>query len=316
MQITQKEFIYPAQDRMINSCHASTLVMLPDGDILAAWFGGEREGAGNVEIWSSRRHEGLWSTPVMLSDPSDIPCWNPVLYFDKNEVLLFYKRGDKIFRWKTFIRRSQDGGVTWNREKELISGDTGGRGPVKNKPILLSNGDILAPASHEGEGGEGWYAFCDRSSDGGKTWIRSQYIKTDPYVKLIQPTLWESRAGVHMLLRSASGYIYRSDSTDHGRTWGQAYKTILPNNNSGIDLVKTSDNTLALVCNPVGSNWGKRSPLIIITSANNGITWSDPLNLAEGEGEFSYPAIIFAQNKLHITFTWQRKTIAYYQVAI
>lgn len=316
MHINNREFIYPVEERPINSCHASTLVILPDGDILAAWFGGERESADDVEIWSSRRHDGVWSAPVMLSEPTNTACWNPVLYTEGNNVTLFFKRGDKIFRWKTFARRSHDGGITWGDETELVKGEIGGRGPVKNKPIKLSDGSLLAPASHESEDRERWDAFTDRSDDGGYTWTSSKYIKTEPYIKLIQPTLWESPVGVHMLLRSASGYICRADSGDMGYTWTTAYKTALPNNNSGIDIVKTPDNTLALVCNPIASNWGKRSPLILITSSNNGVRWNEPLNLAEGEGEYSYPAIICADGRLHITFTWQRKTIMYCEVTL
>jgi len=30
-----------------------------------------------------------------------------------------------------------------------------------------------------------------------------------------------------------------------------------------------------------------------------------------GEGEYSYPAVIEADGKLHITFTWQRKSVMY-----
>jgi predicted neuraminidase len=176
--------------------------MLPSGDIMAVWFGGDSEGADNVEIWSSRLHDGVWSAPVMLSKPTNVACWNPVLYAEGNDITLFFKRGDKIFRWQTFVRRSHDGGLHWSDETELVKGDTGGRGPVKNKPVLLSDGILLAPASHESEDGVSWNAFTDRSVDGGFSWIRSEYIKTEPYIKLIQPALWESAGGnVHMLMR-------------------------------------------------------------------------------------------------------------------
>ena len=167
MRILKREFIYQAENRNINSCHASTLVKLPNDDIIAAWFGGEREGADNVEIWSSRRHKGVWSTPIMLSKPTNIACWNPVLYASDNNVTLFFKRGDKIFRWRTYVRRSYDGGVTWDDETELVINDVGGRGPVKNKPIAMTNGELLSPASNEGVGGKNWYAFTDISGDGG-----------------------------------------------------------------------------------------------------------------------------------------------------
>ena len=42
---------------------------------------------------------------------------------------------------------------------------------------------------------------------------------------------------VHAMMRSTRGKIYRSDSTDYGRSWCPAYATTLPNNNSGIDVV-------------------------------------------------------------------------------
>ena len=35
-------------------CHASTVVEHEPGKLLAAWFAGDREGAKNVQIWSSR----------------------------------------------------------------------------------------------------------------------------------------------------------------------------------------------------------------------------------------------------------------------
>ena len=71
---------------------------------------------------------------------------------------------------------TEDNGETWSEAKELVPGDRGGRGPVKNKSIVLSNGDWLAPASHE----EGqWRTFVDRSSDGGKTWTAGEYVAMD-----------------------------------------------------------------------------------------------------------------------------------------
>ena len=70
---------------------------------------------------------------------------------------------------------------------------------------------------------------------------------------VIQPTLWESIPDqVHMLLRSTEGMIYRSDSKDGGDTWTEAYATELPNNNSGIDMIRSEDGKLFLVYNPVG----------------------------------------------------------------
>ena len=37
------------------SCHASTVLPLDDGRVLAAWFGGSREGNNDVGIWLAEK---------------------------------------------------------------------------------------------------------------------------------------------------------------------------------------------------------------------------------------------------------------------
>eukprot|EP00898_Chlorokybus_atmophyticus_P001333 jgi/Chlat1/21/ChrspC228539S00905 len=248
------------------ACHATTLLALSGGKTMAAWFGGSYEGAEDVGIYIAVRDNNdesstpTWSPPTLAAKvfrdmpyrgknrpggTGDIaepprqgrePHWNPVLFCGdtddsptdfgacKGEILLFFKVGWKIPEWETYITRSVDTGLTWSPPEPLIPGDKGGRGPVKNKPIVLSDGTWLAPASLEGpyEGrSRAWRAFVDRSEDQGKSWVASEMVLPDEEKwGVIQPTLWESEPGhVHMMLRSSKG-------------------TDLPNNNSGIDLVK------------------------------------------------------------------------------
>src|SRR5690606_950536 len=210
-----------------------------------------------------------------------------------------------IPKWETWVITSDDNGETWSAAYELVPGDQGGRGPVRNKPIILSDGSWLAGASHE----EGkWDVFIDRSEDGGKTWQQTEYLEVDRAELtgegIIQPTLWESEPGkVHMLVRSSAGAIYRSDSEDYGKTWSPAYRTELPNPNSGIDLVKLLDGTLALLYNPDGKNWGSRGTLLLAFSQDNGQTWPEEIEIEKAgeDSEFSYPAIISWDNQIALT---------------
>ena len=81
------------------SCHASTVLPLENGDVLAAWFGGAAEGKDDVDIWVSRRTDGAWLTPVQITAAPDIPHWNPVLFRKADgNVILFFKVGKKIGR--------------------------------------------------------------------------------------------------------------------------------------------------------------------------------------------------------------------------
>lgn len=314
--------------RPFASCHAATIAALSGGDLLVAYFAGTKEGAPDVGIWCSKRERGVWSKPYEVANEEGLVHWNPVLHRKANgELLLFYKVGYPIPAWYSRCIVSRDDGRTWSEPRELVPGDVGGRGPVKNKLIVLKDGTWAAPASLESL--VVWDAFVDLSRDEGATWEQSalvpanhpqgepeRYIEGAPTVPgrgLIQPTLWESEPGrVHMLLRSTGGSIYRSDSADGGRTWSPAYRTYLPNNNSGIDLAQMDDGRLALVYNPVGMYKGPRSPLIVSVSADNGETWDELLTMEREPGEYSYPAIVADGNKLHIVYTWNRERIRYW----
>lgn len=314
------------------NCHATSVLPLDDGTVLTAWFGGTKESAADVDIWVARRDENGWSKPFAVSYAKKLPHWNPVLAQNKDgDILLFFKVGRHIPSWRTFISVSHDGGLTFSKPHELVKGDTsGGRGPVKNKCLRLSNGRILAPASTENHG---WNCFVDISDDDGKSWRKSRKVKTEyispllnsqnghcsNLIPMIQPTLWESAPGhIHMLTRTSVGKIYRSDSEDYGESWCEAYPTVLPNNNSGIDVVKVPDGDLWLLSNPVSENWGERSPLTLQLSRDNGTSWSTVLTLEEEkkDSEFSYPAIEYKNGCLYISYTYERLNVAFWKIEL
>lgn len=314
------------------NAHASTVLPLPDGSVVAAWFGGTKEGKTDVDIWYCKRNENGWGTPKSVCRNKKIPHWNPVLFLKENgDILLFFKVGKSIPSWRTFVSVSTDSGESFGTPTELVKGDaSGGRGPVKNKCLRLSDGRILAPASTENRG---WNCFVDTSFDEGATWQKGAKIKTERIapilnslnehtsnlIPMIQPTLWESTEGkVHMLTRTAVGKAYRSDSDDFGKNWCTAYPTTLPNNNSGLDLVKTPDGSLYLLSNPVSENWGERSPLTLQKSCDNGATWETVLVLEEEkkDSEFSYPAIEYSNGALYLTYTYERVNVAFWKIEL
>lgn len=329
----KKELLFAGDKSGFGICHASNICALRGGSLMAVWFAGSREGSDDVAIWGARNENGQWTGPEKLAHDIQEPHWNPVLYQDTDgELLLFYKTGREISGWCTKIRRSGDGGKSFGPAEELVEGDRGGRGPVRCKVIRLSDGSMLAGTSREAGI---WTAYADRSEDKGNTWSLSNPVMIDVEYHgehtaedsaievseqsffgrgVIQPTLWESEAGqVHMLLRSSEGGIYRADSMDYGRSWGKAYDTGLPNNNSGIDVVKCRDGLLVLCMNPVGENWGPRTPLVLMTSADNGNTWNQEAVLEDEEGEYSYPSIIARDAQIYVTYTYDRKSIAFWQ---
>jgi predicted neuraminidase len=290
------------------SCHASTLVETSPGKLLAAWFGGRAEGAHDVRIWSAHFDGKKWSTPAIAAEEQGFPCWNPVLFRSAAGTLfLFYKAGPNPMSWSGYVRRSSDGGKTWGAVEQFPAGLYG---PIKNKPIQLKDGTIVAGTSVESH--RAWTCWVERSSDDGKTWRRHGpiLVPNRPY-GIIQPTLFEV-APNHLLLLCRSrgiGAICQAESKDGGLTWSHAAPTSLPNPDAGIDGVRASDGKLYLVYNHTKQH---RTPLNLGRSLDNGKTWNIVQILEEQPGEFSYPAIIQdSDGKLQVTYTWNRTHIKY-----
>lgn len=112
--------------------------------------------------------------------------------------------------------------------------------------------------------------------------------------------------------------IYRSTSTDDGKTWDEAVALSLLNNNSGISAYVLLSGRIALVYNPTDK---VRNPLSISLSEDDGVTWPYTRNLEfmqQGNStdfEFSYPSIIQSPDGvIHVSYTYLRETIKYVQL--
>jgi predicted neuraminidase len=76
--------------RTTEHTHGSSIVELPNGDLLVAWFQGSGERwADDVRIMGARFTIGseTWSQPFVLADVPDFPDINPVLFLDSEEKL-------------------------------------------------------------------------------------------------------------------------------------------------------------------------------------------------------------------------------------
>lgn len=300
----EHEFIF--EEAPSPSCHAATIVELGSEGLAAAWFGGTREGDPDVAIWLSIRRGGGWSEPRVVADVEGVPCWNPVLHLTRDgELLLFYKVGSHPQTWSGFLRRSGDAGATWS-EPELLP--AGILGPVKNKPVELD--DALVCGSSV-ESYRAWGCWIERTADGGRTWSKHGPINVSGHLHgAIQPAVVADGDYLAILCRTRGlGRIARATSSDGGRTWSDLTPVEVPHNNSGIDAVRLADGRTVAVYNRTTSG---RTPLNMGISGDLGTTWTDGPVLEDGEGEFSYPAVIqAADSRVHIAYTWNRRRISH-----
>ena len=163
---TSQEFIFTSAP--FPSAHASTIVELRNGDLLAAWFGGTAEGAPDTAIWASRRTANQWSAPYLLVREPNVPCWNPVLFHSSDGRLwLYYKFGPNARTWTGARLVSNDEAHTWSPPDHLPAGLLG---PIKDKPLVLPDGTIVSGTSVESY--SSWALWIDRSTDNGITWTK------------------------------------------------------------------------------------------------------------------------------------------------
>lgn len=316
--LQKSEFIY--EEAPFPSCHASTLEETPYG-MVAAWFGGTHERHKDVEIYFSRLVNNKWTAPVSVANgiqhsSKRYPTWNPVLYQVPNgPLLLFFKVGPTPRTWWGEMIESNDGGLTWSDARRLPEDIFG---PIKNKPILLSDGRLLCPTSKEVEidDVDHWQVYLEETSDWGKTWTISGPLNDGVKTNAIQPSILTYPDGrLQMICRSKESRLMNLWSTDNGKTWSEIEITDVPNPNSGTDAVTLKDGRQLLIYNPTVNDPGKwggpRSPLQLAISTD-GKNWKPVLTLETQKGEFSYPAIIQTEDGMvHLTYTYNREKVRY-----
>lgn len=316
------EFIY--EKAPYPSCHAVTIAEATNGDLVSSWFGGSHERHPDVCIYVAIKPKGTdkWGEAVkvadgVMKDGTRFPTWNPVLYQIPNgDLMLFYKIGPKPSEWWGVYRTSSDGGKTWSDKIDMPSKDF--LGPIKNKPVLLSNGTVLLPSSTEGNG---WHLRMESTPDFGKTWVMGDTIsRGKDKINAIQPSILFHKDGrIQAIGRTKNRAIFSTFSKDNGKSWSDVELIGLPNNNSGTDAVTLKNGKHLLVYNhvlPPGKEAkGPRTPLNLSIS-DDGINWKATLVLEDSNiSQYSYPSIIQSSDGMvHIVYTWRRQKLKYVKI--
>ena len=99
-------------------CHGSTLVELPNGDVLSAWFQGSGErSADDVRILGARKAAGAdaWSEVFPMADTPKVPDCNPVLFLDAQERVWLF--------WIAVVANAWESSLLRYRRAETWDGD-------------------------------------------------------------------------------------------------------------------------------------------------------------------------------------------------
>jgi predicted neuraminidase len=309
------------------SVHSATGVELADGRLRAFWYGGTREGAADVAIYTSvySPKEETWSPEraVMTRELAQRSLQrhvrklgNPVAGRDRGGRLCLFFVSVSVGGWAGSainLMVSEDEGETWGPPRRLIASPFFNISTlVKGVPLLLADGTIALPVYHEFLGKFGELLRVDAEGRViGKT--RLSWGKSSLQPVIVQRSETEAVA----FMRYAGdrpARILMTRTSDAGAHWSGPVKTALPNPDAAVASVLLAGGPLVLAFNNAEEN---REDLSLAVSSDFGNSWSVARSL-EGEAllprapvpEYSYPWIMQDRSgDVHVLYTWGRTRI-------
>lgn len=305
------------------SVHASTITQLPDGRMMAAWFGGTREGAKDVSIYGAywNNQTGSWDTPSVIVDAGRAShelgryikkVGNPVLHCDRSGRVWLYYVTVSLGGWSgSFIavKHSDDGGTTWSDSKRLISSPFFNISSlVRSIPLEMNDGSILLPVYHEFLAKYGEILHLSPDGD-----LIAKY-RMGNSVGTLQPTLAAGDGSTilafHRRISDSHPRVLANRSTDGGRTWTDTVPIDLPNPNASVAVVSRNRGGFLMALN---ASETERLELSLAVS-DDGNDWNviKTFPAIDDDLESSYPTLVKADDgTYHLTYTWAREKICH-----
>lgn len=308
-----------------------TMVELKEGTLLLIWQEFEQGPGGDSDFFPSRlaamtSHDGgrTWGGRRVLVEtaPGDTNVFSPSLLRLPDRGILFCymtyhgfdKAQNKYPPASAFALVSRDEGKTftslgtlWKVQPVTLASST---------LRLLTGGRIVLPAnrdlSRKGEP-DHWEAGAVFSDDGGRTWDWCANWVDLPMRGAMEPHIEELRDGrLLMVMRTQLGAVYRAESGDRGKTWSKGTSLGIEAPESCPDLIRIPGSAeLLLVWNASRydpkyySHFGKRTPLSLAISSDDGKTWSPPRHIeADPNRAYSNPGSLFTHDGTLILNYW------------
>jgi len=309
------------------SVHSATAVEIAGGRLRAFWYGGTREGASDVAIYTSvySPKEASWSPEraVMTRElvqrhlkRSVRKLGNPVVGRDRDGRLCLFFVSVSVGGWAGSainLMVSEDEGETWGPPRRLVASPFFNISTLVKGPLVqLTDGTIALPVYHEFLGKFGELLRLDGEGRViGKTRLSWGNSSLQP---VIVPHSETEAVGFMRYAGDPPARVLMIRTGDAGEHWTAPIKTALPNPNAAVASVLLAGGPLVLAFNNAEEN---REELSLALSGDFGNTWRVARNL-EGESppprapvaEYSYPWVMQdSSGDVHVLYTWGRSRI-------
>jgi predicted neuraminidase len=309
------------------SVHSATAAEISGGRLRAFWYGGSREGAPDVVIYTSvfSPLERAWGPERVLVTRESAQrhlqrhvrkLGNPVVGRDRSGRLWLFFVSVSVGGWAGSainVMVSEDEGETWTAPRRLVTSPFFNVSTlVRGSPLQFADGSIGLPAYHEMAGKFAELLRLDSEGHAIRktrlSWGRSS----------LQPVIlpWSGTDAVGFMRYAGAppGRILMVHTSDAGAHWSQPVKTVLPNPNAAVGAVLLANGPLVLAFNNSQEN---RDDLSLAYSKDHGNTWhiarrleGDPASPQVPLPEYSYPWIMQdAAGDIHVLYTWGRSRI-------
>jgi len=198
--------------------HGSSIVALPNGDFLAAWFQGSGERtADDVRIMGARLEKGkkVWSKPFLMADTHGIPDCNPVLFLNnKGKLFLVWiaVQGNRwegsILRTRTTTNYNKPGAPVWEWQDNILL-----------KPGKEFVEEIQKKFDEMPELQHGWAEYAPLYDNMIKDASKNQVLRSIGWMTRIKPLILESGRIILPLYSDGYNLSICAISDDDGETW-------------------------------------------------------------------------------------------------
>lgn len=264
--------------------HPASVTELANGDLFVVFFSGKGEYKDNAAaVFGSRLKAGgaRWSKPVMIASNPFYALGNAVPWqAPDGMVWLFYvtRYGEIWDSSRITAKISRDGARTWS-EPFALTFEAGTM--VRNRPVVLGDGDYLLPVYHEvGNDPEAVSRDCTsfflRYHPATGQWTESNRVRSR--LGNIQPAP-AVIGGDHLVAfcrrggnydGQTDGWLVRTESRDGGKTWTEGTDSEFPNPNAAVDFLRLQSGHHLLVYN---RSFSDRTPLAVALSLDGAKTF-------------------------------------------
>ncbi|EON78478.1 hypothetical protein ADIS_1089 [Lunatimonas lonarensis] len=213
--VEDEQLIFPIQPE---HAHGSSIVELPNGDLLATWFqgSGERK-ADDVKIMGARlrKRDKQWGPPFLMADTPHLPDCNPVLFLNGDGKLFLVWIAVQANRWEHSILRvrtstnyNNAGAPIWDWQDNILL-----------KPGSEFAEEVAARFRELPETGAGWAEYAPSYDDMILEASKDSRKSSIGWMTRIKPLFLPSGRILLPLYSDGYNFSLAAISDDGGETW-------------------------------------------------------------------------------------------------